>query len=399
VAQSRLNADDVRQALRSILPDYMVPGGIAIVDRLPLTTSEKIDYEALSEAHDARRSSVPRKPGTQLESDLVVLWEEVLSRRPISVYDDFFDLGGDSLAAIAILAGIDRLTGRAASLHLLVENPTIARLATALTNGQDQARVMLRLSSNAIGTPLYVAASGHGDLLRLQRLAQCLESAYDVHMLQPPNAVEFRSIDELAALYADRIVAQADAPGVLAGFSIGGITALRTCCLLQERGAPPRGLVLIDTIFPGRLVGVATFWKQLGWLVRTLHIQDLSVNGRRIGRLFEDPGLAGQVMALRGHRPSPYDGPTLLIRSSGLSGWDRWLFQAWRRLFRDRLKEREVSGLHGSMFENGTLRELADALSSGLDEMRESPVASSPGIHLLRESQPHVAELRGSDTR
>ena len=73
-------------------------------------------------------------------------------------------------------------------------------------------------------------------------------------------------------------------------------------------------------------------------------------------------------MALRGHRPSPYGGPTLLIRSSGLSSWDRWVFQAWRRLFGDRLKEREVSGLHGSMFENETVSELADAIASGLDE-------------------------------
>lgn len=368
VADAARDAGKVREALRSILPDYMLPGGITVIDRLPMTASEKIDYGALPEPQDARRSSMPREPGSQLERDLVALWEEVLSRKPISVHDDFFDLGGDSLAAIAILSGIDRLTGRSASLHVLAENPTIARLAAALTDGRDHARAMIRLSSDAGGTPLYIAASGHGDLLRLQRLAQSLGSAYYVHMLQPPDAVELRSIDELASLYADRIMAQGNAPGLIAGFSIGGITALKTCSLLRERGAPPRGLVLIDTIFPGRLVGVATFWKQLGWLVRTLHVQDLSVNGRRIGRLFEDPGLVGQVMALRGHRPSPYGGPALLIRSSGLSSWDRWVFQAWRRLFGDRLKEREVSGLHGSMFENETVSELADAIASGLDE-------------------------------
>jgi len=363
-----LDAGGVREALRSILPDYMLPGGITVLDRLPTTVSEKIDYEALAEPHEARWNSLPRGPGSPLERDLVALWEEVLSRKPIGVHDNFFDLGGDSLAAIAILAGIDHLTGRRASLHVLAENPTVARLATTLVDERDCARAMIHLSSDSSGTPLYIAASGHGDSLRLQRLAQSLGGAYDVHMLQPPDAVELRSIDDLASLYADRIMAQGDAPGFLAGFSIGGITALKTCCLLRERGAPPRGLVLIDTIFPGRLVGVATFWKQLGWLVRTLHVQDLSVNGRRIGALFEDSGLVGQVMALRGHRPAPYDGPALLIRSSGLSSWDRWLFQSWRRLFGNRLRERQVSGLHGSIFENGTISELAGAISSGLDE-------------------------------
>ena len=363
-----LDAGGVREALRSILPDYMLPGGITVVDRLPTTASEKIDYGALTAPHEAPRNSLPRGPESKLERDLVALWEEVLIRKPIGVHDNFFDLGGDSLTAIAILAGIDRLTGRSVSLHVLAENPTVARLAATLADGLDCARTMIRLSSDSSGTPLYIAASGHGDFLRLQRLAQCLGGAYDVHMLQPPDAVELRSLDDLASLYADRIMAQGDAPGFLGGFSIGGITALKACCLLRERGAPPRGLVLIDTIFPGRLVGVTTFWKQLGWLARTLHVQDLSVNGRRIGALFEDPGLVGQVMALRGHRPSPYGGPALLIRSSGLSGWDRWLFQGWRRLLGDRLKERRVRGLHGSMFENGNISELTNAISSGLDE-------------------------------
>lgn len=366
-ARPGLDADGIRGTLRSTLPDYMLPGGITILDRLPTNASEKIDYSALVEPHAPSPNALPREPENPVERGLVELWEEVLNRRPIGVHDNFFDLGGDSLATIAILAGIEPLTGRSASMHLLAENPTVARLAAALAGHRDGTRIMVRLSGDSGGTPLYIAASGHGDLFRLQRLAQSLGDAYDVHMLQPPDTVELKSIDELAALYADRIMAQGDAPGYLAGFSIGGITALETSRRLRQRGEPPRGLVLIDTVFPGRLVGVATLWKQLGWLARTLHIQDLSINGRRIGALFEDAGLVAQVEALRGHRPSACDGPALLIRSTGLSSWDRLLFHSWRRMFGERLKERQVSGLHGSIFENGAIDELAKAIASGID--------------------------------
>ena len=101
----------------------------------------------------------------------------------------------------------------------------------------------------------------------------------------------------------------------------------------------------------------------LGWLVRNLRVQELSINGRRLGALFNDPGLVGQVMALRGYRAAPFSGHTVLIRSSGLANWDRMFFGSWRHLMGAHLVERRVRGLHGSMFEAGNVQALAGALA------------------------------------
>jgi syringomycin synthetase protein SyrE len=102
-------------------------------------------------------------------------------------------------------------------------------------------------------------------------------------------------------------------------------------------------------------------------MVRHLRIQELSMNGRRLGAMFNDPGLVSQVMALRGYRPVAFDGPTLLLRSSGLATWDRWLFRPWRRLARGRIAEQQIPGMHGSIFDATNVGELAAALSQRME--------------------------------
>lgn len=69
---------------------------------------------------------------------------------------------------------------------------------------------------------------------------------------------------------------------MLAGFSVGGITALETALELHRRGLRPLGLMLLDTIHPDAVFGGAAFWRVLGWLVCKLHMQELSEAGWHI---------------------------------------------------------------------------------------------------------------------
>ena len=72
----------------------------------------------------------------------------------------------------------------------------------------------------------------------------------DVRMMQPPVGEPIRRITDLATRYADAIQALGQQPGFVAGFSIGGVAALETARLLERRGVPVRGLILIDTVYP-----------------------------------------------------------------------------------------------------------------------------------------------------
>jgi len=93
-------ADAVLAALRLRLPGYMVPGRLVWLDRLPLTPNGKVDRQALL-VHDTARPAwrpAPVAPRTATEAALLEVWEDVLEVSPISIHDDFFELGGQSFA-------------------------------------------------------------------------------------------------------------------------------------------------------------------------------------------------------------------------------------------------------------------------------------------------------------
>lgn len=357
----------LQRHLRQRLPDYMLPGQLTVLAALPLNASGKVDLAALLQLAPAQATARPRQPASALERELLGLWQAALRRDDIGLDDSFFELGGDSLAAIDILAGIDRLAGRHSSLLMLTEHPSVAEMARALLDELSPQRLLLPLNPPCLGPTVYLAASGHGDLLRFQQLARTLEHRCHLLMLQPPSQGGFARIEELAELYAERIVAYASGPCSLAGFSVGGISALETARCLQARGIAVRQLLLIDSVYPRSLLRRPRFWRLLGWLARHLYVQELSMNGRRLGAMFADAGLLAQIMALGGYRPRPLAGPVRLIQSSGLRNWEGALFRPWQTLFGPQLRCRVVAGLHGSMFEAGNVQALADALLAELD--------------------------------
>jgi thioesterase domain-containing protein/acyl carrier protein len=355
----------LRLALAAHLPDYMLPAGISQLAELPCSSTGKIDYAALPAPQEITCAQVLRPPLGRLECSLRPIWEAALNRPGIGVHDNFFDLGGDSLAAVEILTGIEQLLGRKISLYRLIEHPTIEQLAIALGDEQADSDLMIPLNRHTGKTPLYLAASGHGDLIRFQALADALGHVCDFYMLQPPTSSTITSIDQLAELYAGQIES-CGRPGFLAGFSVGGLAALEVARKLQGRGMGLPGMILVDTVYPGRLLRGAVFWRTLGWLARRLNAQELSMNGRHLGAMFSDPGLVAQIEAMADYRPASYAGPVLLIKSSGLIKWTRWLFAPWRKLMTAGLDEIEIAGLHGSIFEKESIEELASLLRQRL---------------------------------
>jgi surfactin synthase thioesterase subunit/acyl carrier protein len=357
--RSGMGPDALQRVLRLRLPDYMVPSSITAMRSLPLGSSGKVDVDALpAPALSASRAVVDR-PLRQIEQDLLSLWQDVLGRTALTVEDNFFEVGGDSLAAVSILTGAERLLGRRIPLYMLTEHPTIASLVDALDDAPDPHSVVIRLSAARNATPLYLAASGNGDRMRFQALAHALDDGCCLHMMQPPMEGIPSKIRGLAALYAERILAQAPQACFVGGFSVGGIAALETARILRERGVDVRGLILIETVYPKMVWGGTLYWRVFRWLVSHLRIQDMSLNGRRLGAMVADVGLNAQVMAMGGYRPAPVDTPLALIKTRGLSRWHGMLFRSWRRLAGTQLSEHLVPGMHGSVFEAANVGALA----------------------------------------
>jgi acyl-coenzyme A synthetase/AMP-(fatty) acid ligase/acyl carrier protein len=125
-----LQAVALRDAIRHSLPSYMVPSAFNIVEALPLTTTGKVDRQALR-ARELERPEIEEyeAPRTQLEAQLTTIWEAVLGVRGIGIHDSFVTLGGDSLIALRIVATIEQELRVDLPAVTLFEQPTIACVA------------------------------------------------------------------------------------------------------------------------------------------------------------------------------------------------------------------------------------------------------------------------------
>ncbi|MCX4160100.1 MULTISPECIES: non-ribosomal peptide synthetase [Paraburkholderia] len=137
-----LDGDTLRATLAADLPDYMVPSSIMVLAALPLTANGKIDRAALpaegtvtSAATNDVAASTHVEPRNDAERTLADVWKQVLKRDDIGVTDNFFEIGGDSILSLQIIAKARR-AGLKLTPKQMFEHPTIeaaARIAQPMT--------------------------------------------------------------------------------------------------------------------------------------------------------------------------------------------------------------------------------------------------------------------------
>ena len=124
----------LREALKTKLPDYMVPSAFVPLEALPLLPSGKVDKKALAAADGVHVERARyTAPATATEELLASIWSDVLGVERISVHDHFFELGGHSLLATRVVSRIRSVLGVELALKTLFEAPTLAELARAIT--------------------------------------------------------------------------------------------------------------------------------------------------------------------------------------------------------------------------------------------------------------------------
>jgi len=130
-AQSPPATSELREFLLHKLPDYMIPAAFVMLDKLPLTANGKIDRAALPVPEQAKSGKAFVAPRTENERLLAGIWSKVLRLKQVSVNDNFFALGGDSILSIQIIARTNQ-AGRRLTPRQLFQHQTIAELALVL---------------------------------------------------------------------------------------------------------------------------------------------------------------------------------------------------------------------------------------------------------------------------
>jgi len=133
-------ASELREFLIKKLPQYMIPSAFVRLDALPLTLNGKIDYKALLEPAKIRPELKVSyvAPRTVIEEELAKIWTEALSVDRVGLHDNFFDLGGHSLAAARVISHVIRTFRLDLPLKALFESPTVAQMAKVIEQNQTQ---------------------------------------------------------------------------------------------------------------------------------------------------------------------------------------------------------------------------------------------------------------------
>ena len=146
-----------RAALAERLPAYMVPAAVVVLEALPLTPNGKLDTRALPapEYQDVDRY---RAPANAVEEILAGIYAQVLGLERVGVDDSFFDLGGDSLSAMRVIAAINTGLDAGLAVRTLFDAPTVAQLAPRIGEGSGRLEPLVAAERPAV-VPLSFAQS------------------------------------------------------------------------------------------------------------------------------------------------------------------------------------------------------------------------------------------------
>ncbi len=337
---SEVDPNALRASALRALPSTHVPKHVRIVDSLPRNANGKLDRAAFAESlaelvaapvdNSITASRVSGDPNPMV-ARVVEIFSAAFDGAVVHPTSDFFDLGGDSLRAVAVVSMLENEFGRRVAIGELVDAPTpLALVAGKLgephsTSGSDQSATQANGRSDQSGEhdlvewlrrsgskrPLVVLPPGGGNLLRYAPLVQSLDAEVPVVGVRLPGADARSEIvdtieEQAAAMLAALDSAVSDGPYRLLGWSTGGLIAWEMARLLAERGDVVEGIVLVDTVMAGLSVDdTGTITQKYQEMLRTDGV--LAVASEGAGRLVERASFA---LARRRYRHAREAGQT-----------------------------------------------------------------------------------------
>ena len=132
------NISELRQFLKTKLPDYMIPNTFVVLASLPLNSNGKVDLRALPIPDLSDRTDNYVTPRNPIEEMLAQIWSQILTVEKVGIYDNFFELGGHSLLATQLVSRIRSTFKVELPLRQLFATATVVELAQEIEQLQQQ---------------------------------------------------------------------------------------------------------------------------------------------------------------------------------------------------------------------------------------------------------------------
>ncbi|MEU4315654.1 amino acid adenylation domain-containing protein [Nocardia sp. NPDC024068] len=414
-------AAELTEHLSGLVPNYMVPQSIMLIDRLPLTPVGKLDRSALP-APVFGGTQGYRAPVGPVETALCEIFADVLEVERVGAGDGFFELGGNSLLATKVVARA-REAGLELPMQLLFGESTPAALAARLGDGtaadaMDLALAPLLPLRPATGSdrpPLFCVHPAIGLSWCYAGLLAELPADRPVYGLQAPQATGdpgYGSIAEAAEHYVARIRdVQPHGPYHLLGWSLGGLIAHEIAVRLQAAGEQVALLSMLDSYrlsddlaadaVPGIGAILGEFGGQLAVdgpeptlaeaadLLRSRPGPFQALTLEHLERLYA--GYADGTVQANGFRPGVFDGDLLFFAAGtdpvNLAEPDRRP-GAWQEFVTGEVRAHELACTHAEMTTAESLALIGPVLTEHLRAADNSAkTRSQPGIETKENAQ------------
>jgi acyl-CoA synthetase (AMP-forming)/AMP-acid ligase II/thioesterase domain-containing protein/acyl carrier protein len=413
---------EIREFASRQLSHFKVPRQVVLLDEIPRGPTGKPQRVGLAAKlgliapREEHRENVPmRESHTQLEDVLATMWAHIIGTERVGLHDNFFEIGGDSLAAMEMIAGIEQVTGRRLTVAALFQAPTIKQLAAFIEESDPVWQpYVVPIRGGGSQPPFFCVDGGP----RYLSLARRLCTDRPILGLLHPNAIA-TSIKAMAEFSVKSIRAvQPEGPYFVAGWCASGLIAYEIAQQLRAQGQEVALLVLFDAVNPGRLDRLSvmrTIFVQADELCRKIWFHLRSMTRLDFGDLrayflerlknvwhtltrrtwparatieFLRPVLRRQppnmhVMGRR-YRPKPYNGRVVLVRRSlrAISRYLDWQL-GWGGVIAGEFDVVEIQGGHGDMFDEREVQRTAAKLAAYL---RDHPRSEHQG-RLSREGR------------
>ncbi len=339
-------------------------------------------------------------PTTELEFQLTTLWEATLNIEGLGIDDVFFEVGGESFAAVTLFTEMERFLGKMPPLSILLDYPTIRQLARYLEQ-EGPAQPSLISPVRAQGSrhlALFSTHAAHGNVLFARRLLPHIGAEQRLYAIRARGLTEgetpHRDFPSMAADYVEELRRiQPDGPYLVSGNCVGAIIAFEMAQRLKALGQDVAAVVMIDPEYHPNAVpwlywrdpeaAAARLQRSLlrpFWFARRhlRHWRDRQA-GRSVieyptetgdNRARQNAVIAGLGAALQAYRPNGYDGRVVILCSAERH---RYLAKArfgWRTIA-PKVQFIEIGGSHDEVF-FGALPAVGQALDKVLAQAQPS---------------------------
>lgn len=329
-----------------------------LLDLVPPSEIPRFRCLQESDAPASEREFTPAQ--TPTEAMLAQVWSEVLGVERVGVHDNFFHLGGYSLAALRLFEQIKQRTGKELPLATLFQAPTVVQLAGILDREgwRPPWSSLVPIQPHGSRPPFFCVHAHGGNVVGFYDLARHLGADQPFYGLQAEGLdgrqPDYHGIEAIAARYLEQIrQVQPSGPYYLGGHCFGGLVAFEMALQLRARGEAVAFLAIIDVEAPTERRGPAVL-NALAWHLENLGALDargkLRYVSRRarsklrriVARVFRRargerlPPALQEVerrhnLAAQAYHPQVYPGAVILFRTSldraayaPDYGWGKW---------------------------------------------------------------------------